>query len=108
MRAFCLEYGVALHQGAGIFKLELPHALKDEGNDLSPMMRRLVGDHYNDLCRLEERIRQVTREIEAVANREDITRRPSLRHVDPLFRHYCSRALQSSQKRQVKAGYLRS
>lgn len=65
MRAFCLEYGVALHQGAGIFKLELPHALKDEGNDLSPMMRRLVGDHYNDLCRLEERIRQVTREIEA-------------------------------------------
>lgn len=75
MRAFCLEYGVALRQGAGIFKLELPHALKDEGNDLSPVMRRLVGDLYDDLCRLEERIRQVTREIEAVANREDITRR---------------------------------
>lgn len=72
-RAFCLEYGVALRQGAGIFKLE--HALKDEGNDLSPVIRRLVGDLYDDLCRLEERIHQVTREIEAVANREDITRR---------------------------------
>ncbi|MDR6100509.1 transposase-like protein [Agrobacterium larrymoorei] len=31
-----------------------------------------------------------------------------LRHVDPLFRHHYSRALQSSQERQVKAGSLRS
>lgn len=29
MRAFCLEYGVALRQGAGLFKLDLPEALKD-------------------------------------------------------------------------------
>ncbi|MCK1423500.1 MULTISPECIES: hypothetical protein [unclassified Bradyrhizobium] len=71
------------------------------------MMRRLVGDHYNDLCRLEERIRQVTREIEAVANREDITRRPSLRHVDPIVSSSLFPSL-ASQKRQVKAGFLRS
>ncbi len=29
MRAFCLEYGVALRQGAGLFKLDLPEALED-------------------------------------------------------------------------------
>ncbi|WP_247541346.1 transposase [Bradyrhizobium sp. 168] len=75
MRAFCLEYGVPLRQGAGIFKLELPRALNDEGNDLSPVMRRLVGDLFADLRRLEERIREVTQEIEAVADREDVTRR---------------------------------
>ncbi|GLR92543.1 transposase [Bradyrhizobium liaoningense] len=75
MRAFCLEYGVPLRQGAGIFKLELPRALNDEGNDLSPVMRRLVGDLFADLRRLEERIREVTKEIEAVADREDVTRR---------------------------------
>ncbi|MGY4412204.1 transposase [Bradyrhizobium sp. LB7.1] len=75
MRAFCLEYGVPLRQGAGIFKLELPRALNDEGNDLSPVMRRLVGDLFADLRRLEERIREVTQEIEVVADREDVTRR---------------------------------
>lgn len=31
-----------------------------------------------------------------------------LRHVDPLFRHHYSRALQSSFDPQVKAGSLRS
>lgn len=31
-----------------------------------------------------------------------------LRHVDPLFRHHYSRALQSSQERQANAGSLRS
>lgn len=75
MRAFCLEYGVPLRQGAGLFKLDLPHALNDEGNDISPAMRRLLGDLYADLSRLEERIRQVTKEIEAIADREDVARR---------------------------------
>ncbi|MET4724806.1 transposase [Bradyrhizobium japonicum] len=74
MRAFCLEYGVRLRQGAGIFKLELPRALNDQGNDLSPVMH-LVGDLFADLRRLKERIREVTEEIEAVADREDVTRR---------------------------------
>ncbi len=29
MRAFCLEYGIALRQGAGLFKLDLPQVLDD-------------------------------------------------------------------------------
>jgi hypothetical protein len=36
MRAFCIEYGVALRQGASLFKLDLPEALKDPANDFSP------------------------------------------------------------------------
>lgn len=36
MRAFCIEYGVALHQGAGKFKTDLPRALANELNDLTP------------------------------------------------------------------------
>jgi hypothetical protein len=38
-------------------------------------MRRLLGDLHADLLRLEERIRQVTKEIEAIADREDVARR---------------------------------
>ena len=40
MRAFCLEYGIALRQGAGLFKLDLPLVLDDASNDLSPAMRQ--------------------------------------------------------------------
>lgn len=36
VRAFCLEYGVAIRQGAGVFCLDLPRVLADETNDLSP------------------------------------------------------------------------
>lgn len=40
MRAFCLEYGIALGQGAGLFKLDLSQVLDDVSNYLSPAMRR--------------------------------------------------------------------
>jgi transposase len=75
MRAFCLEYGLPLRQGAALFKLDLPQVLQDKENHISPTMRRLLGDLYADLCRLDERIRQVTKEIEAIADREDGARR---------------------------------
>ncbi|WP_244412445.1 transposase [Sinorhizobium sp. CCBAU 05631] len=35
----------------------------------------MLGDLYADLLRLEERIRQATKEIEAIADREDVARR---------------------------------
>jgi transposase len=35
MRAFCLEYGIAIRQGAGLFKLDLPRVLANESNDLT-------------------------------------------------------------------------
>jgi transposase len=42
MSAFCLEYGAAIRQGAGVFKLDLPRVIGDESNDLPPTMRRLL------------------------------------------------------------------
>lgn len=75
MRAFCLEYGVALRQGAGVFKLDLPRVLADEANDLTPAMRRLLGDLFADLERLELRIAELSREIEALAARDEVARR---------------------------------
>jgi transposase len=75
MRAFCLEYGIALRQGAGLFKLDLPQVLDDASNDLSPAMRKLLANLFTDLHQLEQRISDVTREIEAIAAREDVARR---------------------------------
>jgi transposase len=75
MRAFCLEYGVAIRQGAGMFKLELPRITNDTSNDLTPTMRRLLQELFDDLKALEGRIAAVTREIEALAARDEKARR---------------------------------
>lgn len=63
MRAFCLEYGVAIRQRAGVFKLDLPRILQDQSNDLSPAIRRLLADLFEDLHRLEGRILEVARRL---------------------------------------------
>jgi transposase len=44
MRGFCLEYGVPIHQGAGVFKLDLPRVIADKANDLTSTMRRLLEE----------------------------------------------------------------
>ena len=75
MRAFCLEHGVAMRQGAGAFKLDLADVLADEGNDLTPTMRRLLGELREDLQELETRIAAVSREIGATAGTNDVARR---------------------------------
>ena len=75
MRAFCLEYGVAIRQGAGVFKLDLPRVVEDDGNELSGSIRRLLADLFEDLRRLEGRIADVTREIQALVDRDDVARR---------------------------------
>jgi transposase len=75
MRAFCLEHGVAMRQGAGAFKLDLAGVLADDSNDLTPVMRRLLGELREELGALETRIAAVSREIEATATTNDAARR---------------------------------
>jgi transposase len=75
MRAFCLEYGVPIRQGAGVFKVDLPRVLDDVANDLSPMMRDLLRGLFSDLQKLETRIREVTQAIEALAHTNEVARR---------------------------------
>ena len=75
VRGFCLEYGLAIRQGAGVFRRDLPRALADEENDLTPAMRRMLAELYEDIERLDNRIAAATREVEALAARDDRARR---------------------------------
>lgn len=75
MRAFCLEYGIAIHQGAGKFKVAMPRVLADETNDLTPAMRRILATMFEELEALEQRVASLNRKIEAVAARNDTARR---------------------------------
>jgi transposase len=74
-RAFCIEYGIAIRQGAGLFRRDLPLILDDETNDLTPAMRRMLRQIFDDVIRLDQRIAEVTREVEALAARDDRARR---------------------------------
>ena len=75
MRAYCLEHGVAMRQGAGVFKLDICRVIEDLENDLTPMARCVLRDLHDDLHRLEARIRQVSEEIEKVADSDERARR---------------------------------
>ena len=74
-RAFCLEYGVAIRQGTGVFRSDLPRVLADDSNDLTPAMRVMLSEIFEDVGRVDQRIVSVTRQIEALADREDKARR---------------------------------
>ncbi len=75
MRAFCLEYGVAMRNGVGAFKAALPAVLGNEGNDLTSAMRELLVDLAQELTTIEDRIAQLTRKINAQADQCDGARR---------------------------------
>lgn len=75
MRAFCLEYGIAMRQGAGVFKIDIQRVIADKDNDLTPAMRRLLTDSFMDLQHLEVRVKAVSSEIDALAAKDDVARR---------------------------------
>lgn len=75
MRSFCLEYGLPIRTGAGVFKLDLPRILGDEANDLTPAMRALLEDLWNEFKLLEVRIVRISGQIEALASTDETARR---------------------------------
>ncbi|MEE4317912.1 MAG: IS110 family transposase [Erythrobacter sp.] len=75
MGAFCLEYGIAIHQGAGKFKAEIPRVLADETNVLTPSMRRILTEVHGEMMALERHIAAMNNEIDAIAARSDTARR---------------------------------
>lgn len=59
--------------------------LADEENDLSPAIRRLLAVLFDDVEGLEIRIREVTKEIEAIAAADDTARRlMTILRIGPL------------------------
>ncbi|MCV2880397.1 IS110 family transposase [Sedimentimonas flavescens] len=75
MRSYCLEHGVALRQGAGVFKLDIVRAIDDLENDLTDRARVVLRELQEDLLRLEERILSVSAEIKNIADRDETAHR---------------------------------
>ena len=70
IRAFLLERGVAVRQGLHFLRAELPNILAKRTDVLSPRMSHLLEDLAGDWRQLDERIEQLSSEIETLARRD--------------------------------------
>ena len=75
IRAFMLERGIAVRQGIGFLRTELPTILATRTDALSPRMLRVIEELAGDWRRLDQRIEGLTGEIEALARQR--CRRPT-------------------------------
>ena len=64
LRGFLLEHGIAVRQGHRFLRQQLPQILATRSDVLSPRMIRIAGDLVDDWGYLDDRIEQVTDEIE--------------------------------------------
>jgi transposase len=70
IRAFMLERGIAVRQGIGFLRTELPTILATRTDALSPRMLRVIEELAGDWRRLDQRIDGLSGEIEALARQD--------------------------------------
>src|SRR5437660_9880321 len=70
IRAFMLERGIAVRQGIGFLRTELPTILATRTDALSPRMLRVIEELAGDWRRLDQRIDSLSGEIEALARQD--------------------------------------
>jgi len=75
MRALLLEQGLPMRVGAGAFKLDFERILGDVQSDLTPSLRKLLATLREHLGQMEAHIASLTRDIEDLADRDDVARR---------------------------------
>jgi len=70
IRAFLLERGVAVRQGPRFLRAALPSILAASSEVLSPRMARTIEDLAGDWRRLDERIEELSSQIESLARQD--------------------------------------
>ncbi|WP_346779030.1 IS110 family transposase [Burkholderia sp. Ac-20384] len=84
-RAFLLEYGMTIGVGPAYFVRDMPSILADDGNGLTPAMRELLQEQWQEYRSIEARLLQLRRQIEAIAGADDVATRlisvPGIAHL---------------------------
>ena len=75
IRALLLERGIAVRQGVRFLRAALPDVLGRHSELLSPRMVRVIAELSGDLRHLDERLDEVTAEIETLAKADDACQR---------------------------------
>ncbi|HGL6719749.1 IS110 family transposase [Burkholderia contaminans] len=74
-RAFLLEYGLTISVGAAYFVRDMPSILSDDQNGLTPSMRRLLEELWQEYRSIEARLLQLRQQIESIASADDAATR---------------------------------
>lgn len=71
IRAFLIEQGITVRTGARALRNSLFAILKNREDEISPRMSDIIAGLYEDWLWLDERIENITNEIEMISKRED-------------------------------------
>ena len=74
IRGALLEEGIAIPQGIGKLRAQLPRVLEDAENGLHDLTRSLIHDHSKQLKALDERISDYDDQVQELADNDDICR----------------------------------
>jgi transposase len=86
IRAFMLERGIAVRQGIGFLRTELPTILATRTDALSARMLRVIEELAGDWRRLDQRIDGLSGEIEALARQDQAcTRLMTVPGIGPII-----------------------
>jgi len=69
-RGYAREYGVSLPKGRRIFMNELPSAIEDASNDLTPIAREALAALLEEIKQIDERIDQLQHSMTALAKED--------------------------------------
>ena len=85
IRGLVAEYGLVAPQQVGPLRAAIPAWLEDAENGLTGRFRCLLHGLWDDLQHLEQRLRELDKEIQAVADQDPVAQRlQQLRGVGPL------------------------
>jgi transposase len=85
IRGLVAEYGLVAPQGMLVLRRTIPEWLEDAENGLTDRFRSLLHGLWSDLLMLEDRLKELDKEIEKLARSNEVTRRlQQLRGVGPL------------------------
>ena len=85
IRGLVAEYGLVAPLRLRALRVAIPAWLEDAENGLTDYFRSLLNGLWSDLVLLDDRLLELDREIERLANRNQVTRRlQQLRGVGPL------------------------
>jgi len=85
IRGLVAEYGLVAPQTMRALRMAIPTWLEDAENGLTDYFRSLLNGLWSDLVLLDDRLLELDREIERLANSNEVTRRlQRLRGVGPM------------------------
>ncbi len=85
IRGLLAEYGIVVGKGVGHVRRRLPQILEDGENRLPDLFRELLGELYEQLQLLDERIKGYDRRVTALFRSQEVCRRiEAVEGVGPL------------------------